>query len=191
MKKLFTLLVMAVFAFTYTTNAQDISIGAKAGLNLASINGDVSDDLNLDGRTSFHIGAVANIGIGEFFAVQPEVVYSAQGFTSDGDGEDVTGKLDYINVPVLADFTIAEGLSLQGGPQFGFNITSEAESDGETEEIEDVESVDIGAAIGGQFKLPGLGLFFQARYVIGFSDVVSDLDGKNSNISISVGWFFN
>ncbi|MBX2826864.1 MAG: PorT family protein [Flavobacteriaceae bacterium] len=190
MKKLFTLLVVA-FAFTYTTQAQEIKFGAKAGLNLASINGDDADDSNFDGRTSFHIGAVANIGIGEFFAVQPEVVYSAQGFTADEDGEEVTGKLDYINVPVLADFTIADGLSLQGGPQFGFNITSEAESDSRTEDIDDVESVDVAAGIGAQYKLPALGLFFQARYVIGFNDVVSDFDGKNANISLSAGWFFN
>ncbi|MDC8004388.1 porin family protein [Aureisphaera galaxeae] len=191
MKKLFTMLVVAVFAFTINASAQEISFGAKAGLNLASINGDDADDANFDGRTSFHVGAVVNIGIGEFFAVQPEVVYSAQGFTAEEEGVDVTGKLDYLNIPVLADFTIAEGLSLQGGPQFGFNITSEAEADGETEDIDDVESVDVAAGIGAQYKLPALGLFFQARYVIGLSDVVSDFDGKNANLSLSVGWFFN
>ena len=192
MKKLLLVAALAVFGFT-TSTAQGISFGAKGGLNLASLTGDGADDV--DGRTAFHIGAVLNIEISDLFAIQPEVVYSAQGFTQDFDlGElgnvEATEKLDYINIPVLADITILEGLSLQGGPQFGVNITSEIEVDGETQESEDVESLDVAAAIGAQLELP-IGLFFQARYVTGLTEVVKDGDIKNSNISLSVGWFFN
>lgn len=195
MKKL--LLVAAIAALTFTTtNAQGISFGAKVGANFASLTGDDVGDL--DGRTSLLIGAVVNIGISEFFAVQPEVIYSAQGFTDSVGGVDLTGKLDYILIPVLADFTIAEGLSLQGGPQIGINITDEIDVDGETEEI-GAESVDFSAVIGAQFKLP-MGLFFQARYAIGLSNVIPDeefggetftFDAKNAVLSVVVGWFFN
>jgi hypothetical protein len=192
MKKIILFTAIAMFAFT-TTNAQGISFGAKAGLNLASVTGDGSD--GVDGRTAFHVGAVVNIEFSELFALQPEVLYSAQGFSQNVDLGDLgmiesTLKLDYIIVPVLADITIIEGLSLQGGPQFGFNITSELEAGGETGDVDGVETVDIAAAIGAQFKLP-LGLFFQARYVAGLTEIVDGGDFKNSNISVSVGWFFN
>jgi len=190
MKKIFLLAALAVFAFT-TGYAQDISVGAKVGLNLASVNGDGTDDV--DGRTAFHVGGVVNIEFSELFAVQPEIVYSAQGFTQNVSFDDVniesTVKLDYINVPVLADITIIEGLSLQGGPQFGINVTSEVEVDGETSELDGVESLDIAAAIGAQLELP-MGLFFQVRYVTGLTEIAEGGDFKNSNLSLSAGWFF-
>jgi hypothetical protein len=53
-----------------------------------------------------------------------------------------------------------------------------------------VETVDLGVGIGAQYILP-MNLFFQARYVIGFTDVIEDVEGKNSVISLSVGYFFN
>lgn len=192
MKKLVLLAAIAAFSVT-ATNAQGLSFGAKAGLNLASVNGEGSDEAN--SRTAFHIGGVVNIEISELFAVQPEVVYSSQGFTQDftdfiGDTFESTVKLDYLNIPVLADITVVEGLSIQGGPQFGININSEQEINGETADIDDVETMDVAAAIGAQLELP-VGLFFQARFVAGLTEIAKDSDLKNTNISLSAGWFFN
>jgi Outer membrane protein beta-barrel domain len=199
MKNVILIAVLTVFAMSYSfaqddqegsSSSQSVSFGVKAGANFASLTGDDTDDL--DGRTSFHAGGVVNISISELFAVQPEVVYSAQGFTLSEDGMDITGKLDYINVPILADFTLAEGFSIQGGPQVGFNITKEFEADGVSVEIENVESVIFDAAVGAQYRLP-IGLFFQARYVFGISNATSeaDTDIKNSVASVSAGWFFD
>jgi hypothetical protein len=185
MKKLLLFAAFAVFALT--ANAQT-SFGAKAGVNFASLNGDDADDT--DGRTSFHIGGVVNIEISEIFGLQPELVFSAQGYSFDFGGEDGSGRLNYINIPVMADIRLAEGFSLQGGPQFGINISADEEFDGDTEDIDDVETLDLGVGVGAQYKLDG-GLFFQARYVIGFSEILEDFDAKNSVASISVGWFFN
>lgn len=187
MKKLFLFAAIAVFGLSNVT-AQDVKFGAKAGLNLASLNGDDVDDT--DGRTSFHVGGVVSIGISEKFAVQPEVVYSAQGATGSEEGIDITWKLDYINIPVLADFQVADGFSLQVGPQVSFNITDSVEVDGEEVGDLEAEGVDFGAAVGAQYAMES-GLFFQARYSLGLSDVNSDADAKNSVISLSVGYFFN
>jgi len=191
MKKIILFTALAMFAFT-TVSAQGINVGAKAGLNLASVNGDDTDDV--DGRTAFHVGGVVNIEISELFAVQPEIVYSAQGFTQNVDLGDLgsfesTARLDYINIPVLADITLIEGLSLQGGPQFGINVTSEVEVNGETGELDGIESLDIAAAIGAQYELP-MGLFFQLRYVTGLTEIAEGGNVKNTNLSVSAGWFF-
>ncbi|MFC7357354.1 porin family protein [Jejudonia soesokkakensis] len=188
MKKLFLFTAMAVFGFT-TTQAQ-VMFGAKAGANFASITG--SDVNDVDGRTDFHVGALANIGINEWFAIQPEVVYSAQGFSFD-DEADVEQSISYLNIPIMADFTIAEGLSLQGGPQVGIKVGSKFKVDGDDidEDDDGIESLDIATGIGAQYKLPTLGLFFQARYMIGFTDIIEDVDASNSVVSVSVGWFFD
>ena len=50
-----------------SANAQNF--GVKAGLNLASVTGDDSD--GLDGRTSIHLGVVAEFEISEKFSFQP------------------------------------------------------------------------------------------------------------------------
>ncbi|TGV03315.1 porin family protein [Flavivirga rizhaonensis] len=185
MKKLLLCAAIAAFGLS-SVNAQGIKLGIKAGANFASLSGDDVDDL--DGRTSLHVGAAAKIGISDKFALQPELVYSAQGFSYSEAGFDSTGKLDYINIPVLADFTIIEGLSVQAGPQIGFVINDEEDyDDGETEDI-GAESIDFGALLGAQFKLEN-GLFFQARYNLGLSDVISDVDAKNNVFSLSVGYF--
>ena len=177
---------LAVFGFT-TANAQGISFGAKAGVNFASLTGDDAD--GLDGRTSFHVGGVVYIGLSEMFGLQPELVYSSQGFTASVLGVDATGHLDYINIPVLVDVLVAEGFSLQAGPQVGILINDDLDVDGVGSASMEAESVDVSIAAGAQYKMP-MGLFFQARYAIGMTDVNMG-SIKNSVASLSVGWFFN
>ncbi|UOY07621.1 PorT family protein [Muricauda sp. SCSIO 64092] len=179
-------ITLALLLCLSSLNAQDFSFGAKAGANFSNLTGD--DVENASSRTGFHIGAVAHIGISEKFGVQPELIYSQQG--SVDDEFDITLKLDYLTLPILADVTLAEGLSLQAGPQFGFNINSSAEdSDGNEGEPEGINDLDIGVVLGAQYTLDS-GLFFQARYGLGLSDITDDGDAQNSNISISIGYFF-
>jgi opacity protein-like surface antigen len=191
MKKLLLFAVFAVLALN--VQAQDFRIGAKAGANFASLNGDDADDAK--GRASVHIGGVARIGLSEMFSLQPELVFSSQGYKVNFPGEDGVVRLNYINLPIMADITLAEGFSLQGGPQVGFNISADAKYDGDTTDIEDAQTIDFGVGIGAQYILP-MNLFFQARYVIGVTNVFEEIGGdqinaKNSVISLSVGYFFN
>ncbi|WP_299336186.1 porin family protein [uncultured Psychroserpens sp.] len=191
MKKLMLLAAVAVFGFT-TMNAQEVKFGAKAGLNLASIGGDDVSDLK--SRTAFHIGAVAEIGISDKFAVQPELLYSAQGAKADqGDGEI---KLDYISIPVMAKYMVADGFAIEAGPQVG--ILASAKLDDGTDEVDvkdEVSGIDFGVGLGASYRLES-GLNFAARYNLGLSNI-NDFEGsdnfKNQNnvFQISVGYFFN
>ena len=193
MKKIVLLAAVAVFGMS-TMIAQETSFGVKAGVNFAGVIGD--DIEETDGRTGFHIGGVANIGINEWLAIQPEVVYSQQGYSfNDFDGvNDI--KLDYINIPILADFTLAEGFSLQGGPQIGINVSSKTEfADQEIDLKDETESLEIATTLGAQYELP-IGLFFQARYTVGFTNFIEERDGANNDaqnavLSVSIGYFFN
>ncbi|TXD85108.1 PorT family protein [Subsaximicrobium wynnwilliamsii] len=205
MKKLMLCAAVAVLGFT-TVNAQAIRFGAKAGVNFANLSGD--DVENADGRTGLNAGLVAEIGITETFKVQPEVLYSQQGLQEDFQGGESKLKLDYINVPVMAKYYVAEGFALEAGPQFGFNISSKYEiqiegQDGEElastqSDVEDgVEAFDFGIGGGVSYTLPS-GLFVQARYVHGLTSVyqgsnegVFQDDLNNSNLSVSIGYFFN
>ena len=206
MRKSILLLVAMVFGLL-NLNAQEVKFGAKAGVNFASISGDETDDL--DGRTSFHFGAVAEIMISEKFSVQPELLYSAQGakstYEDEFEKEEVTIKLDYINIPIMAKYYVAEGFSIEAGPQIGFLMNSEAEYDytdkedsdfneSGTEDLKDqIKSIDFGFNLGLGYKMES-GLNFGARYNLGLSDLwdidTGGVKNQNSVIQISVGYFF-
>jgi hypothetical protein len=169
MKKLI-LLVIAVFGFTFNSQAQDLKFGLKGGVNFATIN---SDDLgdNLDARTGYHVGVVAQISFAGF-ALQPELIYSAQGV------EDID--IDYLNLPILAKLKFAKIFSVEAGPQFGFVVSDNFE-DGEP------ESFDLSGAVGTTVEISKF--FAQLRYNFGLTDVLDGFDSKNSNFQVSVGYY--
>lgn len=213
MKKLFLVLItivgfnqmlMAQDEVTESSNDMVIKFGAKAGLNLATITGDLED---IKSRTSFHIGGVAEIEINEDFAVQPELLYSAQGAKYDG----FTLALDYINLPIMAKYFVTEEFSLEAGPQFGFLLSAKLKEDSssnngggstntlgrraESVDVKDsVKSFDYGLNFGASY-LVDANIFVSLRYNLGlangndFDD--SEGDFKNSVFQLSVGYFFN
>lgn len=94
MKKII-LSVVAIFAFGFS-NAQEVKFGAKAGLNLSTITG---GNLSGGSRVGFHVGGLAEIGLTEKFAVQPELLLSMKGASYDSFGAfgfDVTPAADVI-----------------------------------------------------------------------------------------------
>lgn len=179
MKKLFIAAMMVLGA--YTAQAQGVDFGIKAGANFANFNG---DDVNTDGVTSWHAGAVLELNIVPNFSIQGEALYSSQGAKIDGD-EDLN--LDYINVPVLAKFyVLPEKVSIVAGPQFSF-LTKDVER-----EYFKAKSTDIGLAGGVEAKLIA-GLFVQARYTIGLTNINDNAitgDLKNAVFQLSVGYNF-
>ncbi|MEM7087080.1 MAG: porin family protein [Bacteroidota bacterium] len=165
-------------------NAQT-RFGAKAGANFASASG---DDINgVSSRTGLNIGGVINFEISEIFSIQPEVTYSMRGW----DDGNFKIKLDYVDVPIMGDVEVIDGLSLQGGPLLGVNLSATVESNGNEADIEEISTLNVGAAIGAQYELP-FGLFFTIRYDIAFNDAIdNNFDAKNNNLGVSAGFFFN
>jgi len=105
---------------------------------------------------------------------------------SVGDG---MWKLDYISVPVMLKYYIVNGFSLEAGPQISFNVVAEQDLDGRTEDLDNIKTTDFGAGAGVGYELP-MGLFFQARYVLGFSEVFENSKLKNNVFQISAGYKF-
>src|SRR5690554_3531699 len=205
MKKL--LLIVGVAVFTLSTQAQEIRMGVKAGLNLASIGGDETGDLK--SRTSFHLGGLVEIPISEKFSVPPELLYSAQGAKSE-ETETFMGqtfnyetkiKLDYISVPIMAKYYVVDGLAIEAGPQIGFLMSAKAdveasgggESESDSVDIkDDFNTLDFGLGLGASYRLD-MGVFFGARYNLGLSNINKDSgDFKNQNnvFQISAGYTF-
>jgi len=167
-------------------NAQDVKFGVKAGLNIASING---NDANADARTSLHIGVVSELKIGDQFSIQPELLYSEQGAVVQ-DFSKI--KLDYLSLPILAKYYITDGFSIEAGPQFSFLVNDIVDfepnvplNDNDT----NAENFDLSAAIGLGYNISSK-LFAQARYTVGVTTIEENPDIKNGVFQFSLGYQF-
>jgi len=187
MKKLILIAIAVIFSLT-SVQAQDVNFGAKAGINFTSLNG---DDDDLDGKTSFHIGAVAEIPVSDVFSVQPELVFSNQG-AKDGD---IKFNVSYLNLPIMAKYYVGEGISIEGGPQIGFLMDAKVKDDDTSVDVKDeTKGIDFGLGIGAGYKADS-GLNFAIRYNFGLSNIVDEDDAgdfelKNGVVQVSVGFFF-
>ncbi len=198
MKQICIITVIALLSI-FSVNAQNVQFGAKVGVNFASINGDDTDELDM--RTSFHVGVFSELSYSEKFSLQPELIYSSQGAKMSDEGFDVSIKLSYINLPIIAKYYLTEGLSLEAGPQFGLLLSAKVESefDGESEEEDikdELNNFDFGINFGAGYKLEN-GLSFTARYNYGFSNLADsdsedlyDTNINNGVIQLSVGFNF-
>ncbi len=171
------ILLLSLFFFMVTSSifAQDMRFGVKGGLNYSSIVGNLTEGLKF--RFSGHGGVFLQIGFSNKFALQPEVLYSSQGFqfSSDlaavqnegviaGDNDFRTNvQLNYLTVPILGKFTLGEKVTLDFGPQFGFLLNQvtkiknldelEGTNTGERSSVSGDFQLDYGAAIGLGFKI--------------------------------------
>lgn len=205
MKKVILLVAIALFGFTTVSAQEYVMFGAKGGVNFSTFSGDgVSAFTDKNGRTSFHLGLVAEIPMSERFSIQPEVLYSGQGYdlVSRDNASDVEYQLDYINIPVIAKFYVMEGLALEAGPQVGFLVNSEIDSERSFLDDENIiplneeqfNTTDFSLALGASYKFTG-GLFVNGRYNIGLREiyddsVVSRADAKHSVIQLGLGFMF-
>jgi outer membrane autotransporter protein len=210
MKK--TILAVAFLAAFLTSNAQEtnskITFGAKAGLNVSSASVDRGYDTAISSLVGVHIGGFANFKLDEKFAVQPELLFSTQGFNEyDNDGGyiyDDKIKLTYINLPVSFQYTVASKFNVEAGPQVDFLLSGKADGkyyDPMFDETQTQNNVDIkdslksvvfGFNIGAGYAITPK-LTANVRYHLGLSEA-DDLEGvkvKNRNFQVGLGYSFN
>ncbi|HEX8314604.1 MAG TPA: porin family protein [Flavisolibacter sp.] len=182
MKKI-SVLALALVAVT-AVFAQDPKFGLKAGLNVSKLAG-----AGYDWRAGFHGGVISHIHVTPAFSLQPEVMYSSQGAKYDFvNNQQVTRKLNYVNIPVLLQYNFNNGFRLQGGPQIGFLIGAKdklADVDINTVDTDDFNSIDFSVPVGISY-LSYAGLGVDARYNIGVTNVI---EGSTTNIRNSVFQF--
>lgn len=177
--------------------------GLKAGVNLATL--EIDDDsqsnpYNTNNKTGFHGGVFVNLPLGGALALQPEAVFSTQGSKVSGTVSTPTGNLNYrdeldfyyLNVPVMLQLKATSGLFFEVGPQVGFLLKAENEDGDDLKE--DMKKTDFGAGAGiGYLSRVGLGL--NARYTMGFSNIMEDNsagdEGKYKNRVLSIGLVYH
>jgi|AntRauTorcE11897_2_1112592.scaffolds.fasta_scaffold36344_1 opacity protein-like surface antigen len=188
MKKLlytFTLILGLLVVNQQSAHAQ-ADFGIRGGVNFATIS---ADGFSPDSRTGLLVGAYANFGMDGAISIQPEVLYSAKG-ASFGDNET---KLDYVEIPILAKYTIDTDGSLAphfyAGPYVGINVSAKNENDDDISE--GISSTDFGLTLGGGLGFDSFNI--GARYSLGLSNIAdadNAGDSKNRVFSIVAGFDF-
>lgn len=193
MKKLILSGVLAIGTML-AVQAQNVKFGIKGGLNISKLTAfDESKTL-----AGFNAGGFINIGLNKSWAIQPEVVYSAQGTKLNssvffGLGHiPSTVKLNYVNVPVMVQYTIAEAFYVEAGPQLGILASAKYRVNNNTTDVkDDMKSIDFGLGFGCGYTFD-MGLGVNARYNFGLTNVFDsdNFNHKNSVAQIGLSYKF-
>ena len=187
---LFFIIVSSSLTISAQNSKKDegIVFGLKGGLNVSNFIGDINNNTF---RTSVHIGIFSEIMISDKFSLQPELLYSGQGFSGRALPGFSRSKYDYINFPVLAKIYVAKKISIEAGPQLGFLVSAKEKTDNDNVSISNQKTVDFSLNLGLAYDLKN-GIFFQTRYNLGLSNINSGANANavkytNSVIQLSVG----
>lgn len=180
---------LAAFLTVGTASAQHVNIGVKAGLNLYNINND--NGTEYDTRVGFHAGLLGHIHLSKQWAVQPELVYSAQGAKSTVTSPDTKINLGYINLPIMIQYMFDNGFRVQAGPQAGFLISAKTEADNKSTDIKDeLKTVDFALGFGAGYIHSASGFGIDARYNLGLSNINDNSTVKQTNRGFQLGVFY-
>lgn len=190
-----------------TNDSRNGGFGIKGGVNFADIRGgDKSNYANTKGFTTFHAGFYSQFAFSNKFSIQPELLYSRQGFKGSSPGSTngatsaYTTRLDYIQIPVLLVYNILDNVSVHAGPQVSL-LTKVKEGDLDRKIANEgnvynysYSSLDYGLSAGLEARVGPARV--GGRYTAGFNDIIKDpvntaakslTDIKNGVFQVYVG----
>ena len=187
-------MIAAMMVATLSASAQksviepgSFGLQPKVGATLSTVSAD---------DTKFKFGLVAGIEgqyqINDWFGLSAGVLYTQEG-SKFKNADDLKLNLEYINIPVMAKFYVAKGLSLNVGLQPGFLTKSkikvpasglfyidETKISGDFDAKDFTNKFDLSVPMSIAYELP-MGLTFEARYTSGLTNVLKNaFDSKAS-----------
>lgn len=199
MKK-FIASALMLFAASTATFAQhevgSFTLQPKVGVNIASLT--KSD--GADPRIGLAAGVEGEYQATDIFSLSAGVIYSQQGNKYDksygNSNVKFTNKLDYINIPIMANVYVVKGLAVKLGVQPAFNVNSKFSTVANVAGTEtkksvdtDVKSFDFSIPVGLSYEYNNVVL--DARYNWGLTKIADNSDSKNSVFQITLGYKFD
>lgn len=190
MKKiLLTAVVMLASVASYAQQAVGtFTLQPKIGMNVASL----TKCDGCDPRIGLAAGVEAEYSATDIFSVSAGLIYSMQGNKAKAEGVTQTTKLDYINIPILANVYVTKGLAVKLGVQPAFNVSDKQKLSGgkASVEAEDVgaESFDFSIPVGLSYEFNNV--VIDARYNFGVTNIADGGDAKNSVFQFTLGYKF-
>ena len=190
MKKI--MLVAALMLSSVATFAQhavgSFNLQPKVGVSIAN----VTEFKGTDPRVGVVAGLEGEYQATDIFSVSAGVLYSMQGAKGNwGNLIDATNRLDYINVPIMANVYVVKGLAVKLGVQPGFNVSNKlaANNRATVDNPVKAQSVDVAIPVGVSYEYNNFQL--DARYNWGVSKAYKFDKAKNSVFQITLGYKFD
>jgi len=180
-------------------------IGVTAGLNASNINvkaGGIS--VSADYKAGFQAGLVADFGITESFSIMPELLFTQRGskITDKEEGFSINSSttLNYLQLPVNAAYKFDTGMGSKvfifAGPYIGYALSGKSKTGDESVDVkfgskdEEMKPLDFGLNVGAGFEYDKL--FFKLQFNPGFYNLNNsdNYSTKNTNIAVTVGYYF-
>lgn len=186
------LLILAIFTIMGSAaSAQKFSIGAKAGANINKIDGKSFSDQFTYG---YHLGGFFSVGLGNKFAIQPEVLFNQINVDTSSTFSQVYKfnqvdkvQLKYLSIPILLNYKPVKFITLQAGPQFSvlMNKSKTLLENGR----DAFKAGDFSMLAGAQVNIGHLKIY--GRYAIGLNNL-NDIDNqekwKNQGFQVGLGF---
>lgn len=186
------ILVAAIMMATTCAFAQhapgSLTLQPRIGFSAADFNN--TDDTKA--RVGMVVGPEFEYTFSNRFSLGMGINYSQQG--AELDKLDVKYKMDYITVPIVANFYVVKGLALKAGIQPGYNINSKMEIKGskDVDFSDDVKAFDFSIPVGLSYEFYNFVL--DARYTFGLTKMFDEdkiqLDSKNLAFQLTLGYKF-
>ena len=162
------IVIAAFFIFIDIAKAQ-VSIGPKAGINIATWTTEGSNTI-----TGFQGGVVAQFQFNDEWSVQPELLFDSKGadLANFIPNTPMRYSLNYLTMPVLLGYK-ARGITFRAGAYVSSLIGSKIEINTMDVPVRDeyFEDWDWGLTAGATLDITA-GLGFELLYYFGFPDIV-------------------
>ena len=192
MKKLF--LLAAIMMATTCVYAQhepgSLTLQPRIGFSAADFN-NTSDT---EARVGLVVGPEFEYTLGNRFSLGFGLNYSQQG-TKIKD-TDVTFKLDYLTIPIVANVYLFKGFALKAGIQPGINLSAKLDAKNAKVDLDndEVKAFDLAIPVGLSYEFRNFVL--DARYNFGVTKIFDekklptgvDIDSKNLGFQLTLGY---
>ncbi|MBC6611042.1 PorT family protein [Hymenobacter sp. BT507] len=163
--------------FRSSSDSRNNGFGVKGGFNLTNVHGDDKGGIPArENLNTFHAGVYAQFGLNSKVAIQPELLYSRQGYrynqTQAGSTEQRVNRLDYLKLPVLLTYNFLDNVSVHVGPQVA--LLTKVKNAGVDQSISDYgyHSLDYGVVGGIEFRVGPARI--GGRYDLGLAKIRKD-----------------
>lgn len=193
-RKLIILASMLLLALGAKAQQEEgtLSMQFRGGLSLATF-----DDAD-KWKAGLCLGADLQYMVTDYFGLSAGVTFSQQGgIYNDEEYGKETVTMDFVNVPLMAEYYVLPGLALKAGIQPGFNMKTRAKQDGLDVDIEQLfqetgvsdfklNKFDLAVPVGLSYEYRNIVL--DARYFWGFLKAIDSNPFYNRVFQVTLGF---
>ena len=193
MKKI--LMIAALMVATLSASAQNtlrdagtFTLQPKVGIDFGMLSGSWTGGRDRKTRVGLIAGVEGEYYANDWLGIAAGVNYAQQGWKWDINGTKETQKLDFINVPITANFYVAKGFAVKAGVQFGF-LTNAKYEDNKNKDKYNKFNFSIPVGISYEYA----DFVLDARYNIAATKISKDNDEvkyRSDLIQITLGYKF-